>query len=222
MKIAVCISGLTRKNPEIHCNKIKSVFPNADFYYHTWNGRKYPNEFNVLTSPEPTVNYHPILDTNQNKSTKLEWYRKNKKNIPSKQLNATKQILAHKFLVCQLEKKYDIIIRTRWDAQISNNIDYAPYLEMAYDVGPVGFMTRFLKKDNINKLRVLEKNKSETNWYCYLPDVLIMHKPEHFDTEYVETLHKNKQLLPAEWGWYQTMSEPYGDIHTSIRGGVGA
>ena len=58
------------------------------------------------------------------------------------------------------------------------------------------------------------------DWYGYLPDNMIMHRREHFDSDLVKTLHKEKNLAPAEFGWYQVMSEPYGDIHTSVHGGV--
>ena len=31
-------------------------------------------------------------------------------------------------------------------------------------------------------------------------------------------LNRNKELMPSNWGWYQVLSKPYGDIHTSVHG----
>ena len=41
---------------------------------------------------------------------------------------------------------------------------------------------------------------------------------KHFDHAMVRKLVKNEALLPAQWGWYQILSEPYGDIHSSVHG----
>mgnify|MGYP001178985969 CR=1 FL=1 len=88
----------------------------------------------------------------------------------------------------------------------------------------VDCFTKFpLNAHDANKLIPLsEKAQNDKNddWYGYLPDSLIMHRREHFDTSLVTKLHSEKNLAPAEWGFYQVMSEPYGDIHTSIHGGA--
>ena len=45
-----------------------------------------------------------------------------------------------------------------------------------------------------------------------------MRPQKHFDHAMVRKLVKNEALLPAQWGWYQILSEPYGDIHSSVHG----
>ena len=53
-----------------------------------------------------------------------------------------------------------------------------------------------------------------------LSDTIVMHKEEHFDPKLVMQLHREKQLLSSEWGWWQVMSKPFGgDNHTCIYGG---
>lgn len=228
MKIAVCISGQVRNSNQEAVNKLKTVFPTADFYYHTWKGlnvSKTLNSIDILRCHEPSIDYHTILDIDDCKNQKFNFYKDNPNKIHKKFLHASKQILAHAFLVCQLKQNYDIIIRTRWDVKVSKEVDFFPYLEIAYDQGPVGFHTRSKRGDDIHKPYIVDKNKlgpdglPDPRWYSYLPDVLIMHKPIHFNTDYVYELHENKKLMAAEWGWYQTMSEPYNDHHTSVRGG---
>ncbi len=54
-----------------------------------------------------------------------------------------------------------------------------------------------------------------------ISDYLIMHKEEHLNTKEVYFLHENKQLLGAEFGWWQILSKPFGgNNHTSVYGGV--
>ena len=66
----------------------------------------------------------------------------------------------------------------------------------------------------------IEKIKSHERWQGTVMDTLIFHKPEHFNTEYVDYLHTNKELLTAEAGWYQILSQPYNDHHTNFMGGI--
>ena len=227
MKIAVCISGLWR-NVTPDCmklyNRTREVFPDADFYYHTWDKHlhKIPESIrsSVLTSPEPVLNYHPVYSVDRwNKNNKFFTYRSKIIN-KEKMSHAKKQILAHAYLVDNLKEEYDIIIRTRWDAVVSDKIDYSKIYDIVLSRGPVGAMNRTTSKDNKDIYVIQEEISSNNSWYGYLPDAIIFHTPKHFDTKRVYKLHEDKELWAAEWGWYQVMSEPYGDIHTSLRGGV--
>lgn len=227
MKIAVCISGLWRQvSPDCMklYNRTREIFSEADFYYHTWDEHlhKIPENIrsSVLASPEPVINYHPVYDVSRwNKNDKFSTYRAKILN-KEKMAHASKQILAHAFLVDNLKKEYDIIIRTRWDAVVSDKIDYNKIYEMVLNRGPVGAMNRTTARDNKDLYVIQEEIPSNNSWYGYLPDAIIFHTPKHFDTKRVYQLHEDKELWAAEWGWYQVMSEPYGDIHTSLRGGV--
>ena len=54
-----------------------------------------------------------------------------------------------------------------------------------------------------------------------LSDYLIMHRKKDIDTDKVYKLHSKKNLLGAEWGWWQILSKPSGgENHTSVYGGI--
>ena len=63
------------------------------------------------------------------------------------------------------------------------------------------------------------KNDINDDWYCFLADSLIFHAPKHFNPKYVQQLHADKNLWPAEWGWWQVLSEPNNNIHNCYHGG---
>ena len=55
------------------------------------------------------------------------------------------------------------------------------------------------------------------DWCWWLNDNLIIHPPSKFDPEKVLKLHEEKRLWPAEFGWYQVLSE--NDDHHCVYGG---
>ena len=71
MKIGICIVGLYRD--KLSTMDVKDItktvhdqFPDADFYYHTWDSEKnnIPLQYheNLYTCPEPQFDYHPVAD----------------------------------------------------------------------------------------------------------------------------------------------------------------
>lgn len=114
---------------------------------------------------------------------------------------------------------YDLIMRTRWETMVSKKFNYNRYKQIAIDKGPIGFMIRPNRNQSIDGDLEVSKDKSD-DWFQFLPDALIFHKKEQFNTKLVRELHVQKNLLPAEWGWHQILSKPYGDIHTSVHGGA--
>lgn len=44
-------------------------------------------------------------------------------------------------------------------------------------------------------------------------DLLIIHPRDLFDKKRMWQLHEDKKLIAAEMGWYQVLSQPYGDNH---------
>tara|TARA_B100000902_G_C27124751_1_gene820513 strand:+ start:69 stop:764 length:696 start_codon:yes stop_codon:yes gene_type:complete len=227
MKLALCIHGLYRPNiypipKHLIINLIKT-FSTADVYYHTWSNKieSIPIEYigKLENCTEPKINYHPIVDSKTDcKHAKWENYKK-QKLLFDKMQHASKQILGYADLISKINKKYDVIIRARWDTQISTDIDFGPYLKEALE-HPIGFMTRPTRRHNLNELIEVDKTNEADDWFCYLADVLIFHSPKHFDPKYVHKLHKEENLWPCEWGWWQVMSEPYGDIHNCYHGGA--
>ncbi len=228
-KIAILINGLYRPNVKQPIKKLlddlKNKFPNGDMYFHTWEDKKsmIPDHLQdrLYVCPEPIMTYHPISDTTGHKHGKFRHY-KEKGLLHNKFAHASKQILGYANLYQQVEQGYDHFIRLRWDTQLDIRFDFRPYLD-AIDDGPIGFMTRGGRGHKLGSGEtwpVSKENKSD-DWYGYLPDVMIMHHRRHFDPYLVEELHTKKKLTCAEWGWYQVMSQPYGDIHQSIHGGAG-
>ena len=235
MKTAILVTGQYRpyvKDANLLMKKMQSVFK-TDMYFHTWNQHvpttpiEYHNRLSYCKEPE--LDYHPVNDVAYvAKHGKFDNYQK-KRLLNDKMQHASKQILGYADLLSKIPDDFDILIRTRWDILVSKEVNFKPYLEKAYEQGPVGFMTRGSRRHNIDELIELPTDGQRAradipfefdDWYGHLPDNLIMHRREHFDIERVKKLHKEKNLVPAEWGWYQIMSEPYGDIHTSVHGGA--
>jgi hypothetical protein len=233
MKTALLITGQYRPHVEGAKQLIEhmeDVFKTHTFF-HTWNEdvAKVPIEYHnrLVYCKEPEVDYHPISD--------IEWIGKHGKwdkylqerLLYHKTQHQNKQILAYADLLSKVPDDFDVLIRTRWDVLVSGKVNFKPYIEKAYEEGPVGFMSRPKRGHTVDQLIELPKEDTQQvlkfkldDWYGYLPDNMIMHRREHFDSDLVKTLHKEKNLAPAEFGWYQVMSEPYGDIHTSVHGGV--
>ena len=230
MKIAVCISGMQRN---VHrpikdiINSIQNAFPDADFYYHTWKGKEIDSSYNIMTSPEPVLDYHPVYDniefTEYWKKYRSKIYndpRWGQENFLVKMKHANKQILAHAFILDNITN-YDIIIRTRWDAWFSDKINYRQLVEEAYDKDvPFGFETKFVK----SKHKIVDTNPIKPvihkKWFKRIKDYMIIHKPKHFNTKMVYDLHKKKKLWSGEPGWYQIMSQPFNDHHKTFKNAI--
>jgi hypothetical protein len=238
MKTAILITGQYR--PHVNNKKAKQLIAlmekvfKTHMFFHTWSDAvtEVPVEYHdrLVYCKEPEVDYHPVSDVSKNgynaKHGKWELYT-TKRLLYNKMANANKQMLAYADLLSKIPDDFDVLIRMRWDILVSDQVDFKPYLKKAYEEGPVGFMTRPIRKHDINQLIELPKEDTHQeqdfimdDWYGYLPDNMIMHRREHFDLDLVKKLHEEKKLAAAEWGWYQIMSEPYGDIHTSVHGGA--
>jgi len=226
MKTAILITGQYRpdvKDAKQLIGQMEGVFK-THMFFHTWNDNTsvVPIEFHdrLVYCKEPEVDYHPI--------SHIEWIGKHGKWGPyidrrmlyNKMQNANKQILAYADLLSKIPDDFDVLIRMRWDTYVSPQVNFKPYLEKAYEEGPVGFMTRGGRGHSVHELLDVPKDDIMDDWYGYLPDSMIMHRREHFDIDLANKLHADKNLAPAEWGFYQVMSEPYGDIHSSVHGGA--
>ena len=226
MRIALCINGLYRNHinpgPKEIITRLHRIFAGADVYYHTWTKRiaEVPLEYheNLFYCDEPELDYHPIHDSKTD-SLHGKWIPyKSKKISVHKTQHSSKQILGYADVVSKITKEYDVMVRTRWDSLLSNQINFQPYLEEALD-HPVGFMTRPGRGHTVDKISNVNKNDINDDWYCYLADSLIFHAPKHFNPKYVQQLHADKNLWPAEWGWWQVLSEPNNNIHNCYHGG---
>ena len=239
MKTAILVTGQYRKQVYDHHTLIPRMLKifDCDIFFHTWDNHVNLVPFKwkdrLFSSPEPEMNYHPIDDNPLNmKHKKWETYR-SKKLLQDKTRHANKQLLAYSNLINRIPEEYDMCIRVRWDVFVSDKVDFRPYLEMSYNEGAVGFMVRPARGQSVDQLLELTKDPAKSlrngedkdnfwddDWYGYVPDCMIFHRRDHFNTDLVKELHAKKSLAPAEWGWYQILSEPFGDIHTSVHGGA--
>ena len=203
-EIAVCVSGLAREGYKEALQIAKKVFPYATFYMQ-WKGYPKPDVPNCLLIDEPVYDYHNLLDTKTKPNCPV-WTRYTKKpngkifrrsGLLEKTKNNSKQIIAHYRLVKSLPSKYKTIIKFRYDTLLSTKVNFAPFIERAQNGEVIGFSGSVLGKDVDSPLKELGKK----NWY--LLDHMIFHPREKLQN--IDKLFQNKNLLGAEWGWYQVL-----------------
>ena len=240
MRIALIFTGVPRL-PHSSTKKVidsfQNIFPTADSYFHTWEHfvDKVPEE-NVMSCPQPEIEYHPLVDTDPSPITNPRYYEKvaEAKRKQSKGQNpAPKYGLAHLQIYgyadafSKVPKDYDVYIKTRYDLFVSSQVEFKPYLRRATTEGPVGFSggapgrSQFVRGPCFDELREQPKLEMDDRWKDHLLDLMIFHKADHFDPADVKDQFDNKQLKAGEFGWWSVMSAPYGgDIHTGVWGGV--
>lgn len=220
MKVAVCFSGLTYPDSEQLVKLMKKRFPVYDFFYGTWKGCKSPFE-NTFYFDEPVIHYHPYLDIDMEEfpipklKDILETADIKLKQGPwmNKAVHQTKQIIAHSYMLDNIPEEYDMVIRCRWDLHfydmvlpIENFIDESRVKRKA-----IGFSRKLSDK---NGPWWSAKGTHRHNWWeGFLMDLLIIHPRDLFDKKRMWQLHEDKKLIAAEMGWYQVLSQPYGDNH---------
>lgn len=239
MKVAVCLSGICRGDISKNLEIMKEHFP-YDYYFATWKNSEIHESIKdeVFYIDEPDMHYHPILDVEKIKHPKLQNIKKEMlsfgtplsgKKYKERILHHTKQIIIHNELLKLIPDDYDMIIRIRYDTRLSKKVDFSKYLKMSYDKKlSIGFGTRTSRYKNFNDLYEIPKiyirhdtpDSVSRDWSYYLMDPMIFHPRSMFKDRLVKKLHKQKKLLPAEYGWYQILSEPYGDNHLSVYGGA--
>lgn len=226
MKVAVCVSGQQRASTKFsraqHDESMKKAFRDfdVDYYYHTWNNSVMYKYDNMLIQPEPILDYHPVYDTKADAGSSMA-KRRTLSTEQTKLFHASKQILAHNALVKTLKKKYDLIVRCRWDLYFSDKVDYSEFMKLAIDKGPVGMGYPKYDQQFLHNPILQERSQDNIRWWKMIsPDNLIIHRADIWNTSLVDQLHAEKNLLPAEWGWYQILCGPFGDNHYTYKGGV--
>ena len=231
MKTALCLSG--RWNEHCHqkwMDRTQEIIPHNKMFTGTWKGQDYDADY-YFDDPENL--YHPVFDTEPYPDDASELRRdifphylerhKEDPNYYNSQLrhayasaNWHKQILIHNEMMKSIPKEYDMIIRTRFDVIVSDQLPWKDMIKDSYDrIIPKGFnCMNYYGTHDFNKLKGMGK---ETTYY--INDALIIHPRECWDTDLVDTLYKNKELKSAEEGWYQILSEPFGFYHESYHGG---
>ena len=120
----------------------------------------------------------------------------------------------------KIPPRFDLIIRVDWNTQIDRQVDLNHWIRKAYEKGPVGFMCRDNRGPEFGKGKVEEiaNDNPEDDWFGFLPSTFIIHHRKHFDHSLVRKMMREGRLAPAQWGWYQILSQPYNDIHSSVHG----
>lgn len=235
MRVAVLVSGRIQKVNPIgdfikNNTRLKEKFPGADFYYGTWQSYKseferlFPNE-TCEYFKEPVMRYHPFdinkkYHINQHYSSvvKTKWAKKESTREWSS--HQTKQILIHAWLLDRIKKKYDVIVRTRFDVFIHRSADFSSYITDTFKENRAnGFGTMNSKQFASISARQIPLRPG-LNSYNMLCDQLIIHPPSFITKQVVDRLNQKKRLHPAELGWAQVLSCPYGLNHRSFLGWV--
>tara|TARA_Y100001954_G_scaffold238463_1_gene306203 strand:+ start:5555 stop:6295 length:741 start_codon:yes stop_codon:yes gene_type:complete len=236
MKLAICFSGIVRGTVGRNVNNVKKAMPEADFFYATWEERQNENSkmYKCKTYPEPKLHYNSwtecIVDNPHHKYAQYKHGISNKVGgvYNNESLNhSTKQILAHAYQVKDLPEEYDMIVRIRWDTVCGSLINFTKYVEQSYKENiAIGFSIRGGRHTELNKFVEIPKIYAtldtdisvSRDWCWWLNDNLIIHPRKKFNPDKVLKLHEEKKLWPAEYGWYQALSE--NDDHLCVYGGA--
>lgn len=240
MKVAVCVSGIARGSVQKNMDLIQNAFGDVDFFFATWKGKEKDLEKYGITDyktfDEPFIDYHPLADVPEDimppvmKTWSLRERIKTDFVLRERMQHQSKQILGHSLLLKSIPKKYDMIIRARYDTLVSDKADLKHWLNLSYkEKRAIGFGTRTSRWNKLHELYVLphvwpdryQPSPGVSNdWGGYIMDPLILHPRKLFDHKRCWNLHNKKSLLAAERGFYQILSQPYGDTHESIYGGA--
>jgi hypothetical protein len=247
MKVAVCISGVARSGDKGQdynqdfkrdLRNLKRNFPYADFYMGTWEpylqqAKEFFPKEEIWSFPMPPAHYHPYLTMKKEDmiSEKMRLYAnifKRRSELHERTKWQIHQILCHANMVKKLPQQYDVIVRSRFDTFTYTHADFKPFVEQAYETKIVsGFGC--LKQDwpKFNETHIISPDEPDqndgatskhNNLEKYLFDNLIIHHVDCFDPARVFEMYEQRKLCPAEFGFYQVMSEPYGDNHQNVSG----
>lgn len=224
-EVAVCVSGLAREGYKEAIERAKKVFP-YDFFYMQWTGYPPPDVTDCYFFNEPQYDYHNLLDTEYKPDCKI-WRRYTKTadgkifrkpGLLEKTKNNSKQILAHYWLTNALPKKYKTIIKLRYDSLLSTKIDFTPLIEKAVTGTVIGIAGSAPGKDVDSPLHTHTYKDCEKCTGPYLWDHIIIHP--RYKLKNVEKLFKEKNLVGAEWGWYQILHHQWADNnYLNVTGG---
>jgi len=223
MRVAVVFSGLLRGSWENNINDHKKIFPDADFYFHTWEQYKddYP-KLDLITSKEPD----PQFNAYENE-TFLNLRRFREKNFTdtfmSTQQRRVIQFIAHADALTKIPLEYDVIVRARYDVVVFPALKkkYHYYLKQCFEKQrSVGFSYNAFNPDrnvrafngveypDLDKLHLINKKRLRHTSYegrHAIPDYMIFHPHRHCDPYEIYSLYKDELLFSSEPGWWQVL-----------------
>lgn len=223
--IAVCVSGLAREGYQEALEIAQKVLP-YDFFYMQWKGYPEPDVSDCHFFDEPEYNYHNLLETKYKPDCAI-WkrYTKNpggkifrKPGLLEKTKHNSKQTLAHYWLVNKLPEQYTTIIKLRYDTLLSTKVDFDPLIEKAIEGTVVGIAGSAPGKDIDTPLHIHGYKDCRRCTGPYLWDHIIFHPRRKLKN--VEKWFNEKNLMGAEWGWYQVLNHQWGDNnYLNVEGG---
>ena len=229
MKVSLCVSG---KWKDIDfTERMRRIIPHDNFYTMTYTDCDHDSTFKM---DEPEVTYHCVLDTEaypdgeslerrffftlSDEDIRHGPFHSSIIDFKRKAVHWHKQILIHNEMMKNIPK-CDIVIRSRFDTVVSDQLDWSSYINQSYDEDiPIGFNTMNMKsggEKSFNKLWPMHEKA-----IFYINDALIIHPYKSWNCDLVDELYKNKELKGAEEGWYQILSEPNSVYHLSYSGGA--
>lgn len=238
MKTAICISGIPRGSIHTNVKITQSIF-DGDVFYATYHDQektiqKYIQDY--FLHPEPVISYHPLADVPEHimppvyKTWMLRDRIKTDFMLRQRMSHQSKQIFAHDMLLSEVPEDYDMIVRMRYDTRLSIKADLKSMLIRSYENNiAIGFGVRTSRHKSLDVLAEIPKiwpNRHaptpgvSNDWGGYIMDPLILHPRKLWSSERLKDLHAKKSVLAAERGFYQILSQPYGDTHECYYGGA--
>lgn len=229
MKIGIFVSSQIRgsvENLRRNLFLLKEAFPTGELILGIWDYQE--NQAysyldlvkEIMIIKEPVIHYDPYID-NPNALSNYQ-YQKKLKSPNERHKHQTKQILAHNKLMHHYRKKYDVIIRARWETVVAFTINFLPYVREAIeDAKTISISTRMDYHREI--FRIGEFTSSEYPYMNHrnsktgrvflanadnqmlLDNGILIHRSEDWNVDLVDELHSTKKLLAAEFGWYQVL-----------------
>jgi len=248
VKVAVCFSGQIRGDYGENIKRFKTVLPNADYYFCTWENQKDRDYLGIINRfyKEPKATYNPAASHNRKyikllrkfrngeldpQKYPIRWKRMDKQQIEdeltcvlegrNKSYHHMKQHLGHAMIMRDfiVGKGYDIVIRTRYDCYVFSELKFF-IKDFCEQVMMHGNPMGF--HDN-NRSKTLDhaikpKRMLENNRGRDLNDFIVIHRADLFDADRTFFLYERKALHPAEGGWYQTCCEVYDLAGVTVSG----
>jgi hypothetical protein len=232
-KVAHIISGIPPsympiEDVNFYVNRQLKLIQADVVFFQTWHGYKnrlngFEYEDNLTCINEPRVDYEPysLIEGFQ----KLPWLRFHYQN------NRVLQILGFAMMIEKMKGLgYTHYIRTRYDTWVSRRFNKNDQQYFHKRAGVIGFESqassyhKHLSKDaslvaeRKQYLQDLKMGKSIYNHrWSTVPDVLgdfmIFMEANRFDSSKIIKMFRQKELKPAEWGWYQSVGGQ-GDTNT--------
>lgn len=227
MKVGIFVSAQIRSIANLKRNFgfLLDSFDNSELVFGVWTYQKNYGELlekysdKIVYVEEPVIHYSPYID---NPTAIMHYqYQKKLKNPDERHQHQTKQILIHNELMKKYGMNYDVIVRSRYDTTICPFINFNLFINECYEKPTtIAISTR---SDYHNS--ILSIGEVASNYYPYmnhrnektnsikcietaemlLDNGVLIHRSSDWNSDLVEKLHTNKNLLAAEFGWWQIL-----------------